>query len=90
MRLFILLVVLVLAITILGCNQSPDVPAEKYCKTDGDCVAATRCHPTDVVNQENKPDCSAVSCTMECQSGTLDCGEGQIRCVENECRALMG
>jgi hypothetical protein len=65
-------------------------PVQKECEIDGDCVQATCCHPTDVVNTENAPNCNGIICTMECKPGTLDCGQGEVRCIDNKCKAILG
>lgn len=57
---------------------------EKKCEVDADCVPATCCHATDVVNQEFAPKCDAVMCTMSCET-VLDCGQGTPVCNEGVC-----
>ena len=69
-----------------GCTQ---VPAEKVCKVDADCVPATCCHPTDTVNKEHAPDCSGVACTLSCEPNTLDCGGGEMKCIQGACQAIL-
>lgn len=54
------------------------------CKTDAECVPATCCHPTSVVNQKYAPDCAAIACDMSCQV-PLDCGGAKIACQNNKC-----
>lgn len=76
-------------VLILSACQVNQVPAEKQCVTDDDCVAASCCHPTEAVNVDYAPDCEGVFCTQECVPGTLDCGQGEIRCVSGECRAII-
>ena len=56
-----------------------------FCQTDSDCVPASCCHPTDVVNRANAPDCTNIFCTEECQENTMDCGCGEPVCVNNQC-----
>ena len=55
-----------------------------YCETDSDCMEATCCHPTEVVNKRFAPDCSGTPCTMSCV-GPLDCGAGRPACENNRC-----
>jgi len=56
------------------------------CQTDSDCVAATCCHPVECVSSEYKPDCSGISCSMECAPDTMDCGQGGCMCIEGRCK----
>ncbi len=56
------------------------------CEEDGDCVAATCCHPSECVHVSLAPDCSDVFCTEECAPGTMDCGCGECACIDGECR----
>ena len=60
---------------------------KKFCEIDSDCAPATCCHPTDVVNKEDAPDCRTAICTAVCM-GPLDCGAGEIKCVEKTCRIV--
>jgi len=63
-------------------------PADlRYCKSDGDCVPATCCHPPEVVNIKYAPDCRGMVCTEICE-GPLDCGAGRIECIDSECRII--
>jgi len=78
----------VLVLTLSACQVS-QVPVEKRCVTDDDCVAASCCHASEAVNIEYAPDCEDVFCTQECVPETLDCGQGIIRCVDGECRAII-
>ncbi len=59
-------------------------PEEKYCEVDEDCVSATCCHASEVVNKNYAPDCSNIACTTVCQS-ILDCGCGKPICINNKC-----
>ena len=77
---------LVLILFILGCTQV-EIPEEKYCTEDEDCVPAQCCHPTECVNIDNKPDCEGIMCTMECAPDTMDCGQGRCVCRNNMCVA---
>ncbi len=82
-------VVLMFSIFLISCTPQ-DIPPEKLCESDDECVAASCCHSTDAVNKDHRPDCSNVFCTMECKPGTLDCGQGEIRCIDNKCTAVLG
>ena len=55
-----------------------------YCESDNNCVRATCCHATNVVNKNYAPDCIGVACTFDC-SGPLDCGAGYPACENNKC-----
>ncbi|MEN8252408.1 MAG: hypothetical protein ABFQ53_02415 [Patescibacteria group bacterium] len=61
---------------------------EKTCVTDDDCVAATCCHATDVVNKDSAPDCEGQMCTMSCES-VLDCGRGEPVCNDGVCEVKI-
>lgn len=54
------------------------------CQTASDCVAATCCHPTSLVNKKYAPDCAAIACDLSCQV-PLDCGGAKIACENNNC-----
>ena len=66
-----------------------NIPKEKYCINDNDCVKAECCHAKTCVNIDYKPDCDGITCTMVCEPDTLDCGQGICRCVDNKCRAVI-
>jgi hypothetical protein len=74
-----------------ACSQVPaqDIPSEKFCEVDTDCVADSCCHADGAVNKENAPECIGVLCSLSCEPNTLDCGQGSVRCVENECVAVI-
>ena len=78
-------------IFLVGCfnNVEDKNLSNKICSVDNDCVKASCCHATDVVNKENAPDCSGIMCTMSCEPGTLDCSQGQIKCLEGICTAIL-
>jgi hypothetical protein len=84
----IAILVMLLCMFLVSCTPQ-DVPLEKLCQVDADCVAAQCCHPTDVVNKENAPDCEDVACTLSCEENTLDCGQGEIKCIANVCTAVL-
>lgn len=54
------------------------------CVADEDCVPATCCHPTQVVNKQFAPNCRAIMCTMSCET-VLDCGRGMPVCNNGTC-----
>lgn len=58
------------------------------CVANEDCVPAQCCHPTGCVVKENAPDCTNISCTMDCQPGTMDCGQGHCECINRRCKAV--
>lgn len=68
----------------LRINSAKNTADLTSCKTDADCVPATCCHPTSVVNQKYAPDCAAIACDLSCQV-PLDCGEAKIACQNNKC-----
>lgn len=83
-------------IIIYGCSDTDeviiidDMPERKVmdnnksCKVDSDCVPASCCHSTDVVNKENAPGCENLKCTLSCET-ILDCGQGRPVCNEGQC-----
>lgn len=74
-----------LLVLITSCNY---VSPEKVCTEDSDCTAAQCCHATDVVNNDNAPDCNGVLCTANCEPDTLDCGQAKAKCVESACALI--
>jgi len=64
------------------------VIGEDACTTDADCVPAGCCHAAACVAEANRPDCTDVMCTADCQFGTLDCG-GACLCHEGRCAARL-
>lgn len=64
------------------------VIGEDACTTDADCVPAGCCHASACVAEANRPDCTDVMCTADCQFGTLDCG-GACLCHEGRCAARL-
>ena len=79
----ILLLFVLLSILITGCL------GEVECRTNDDCAAATCCHADSCVAKENAPNCSEVSCSMECKPYTMDCGQGSCVCENNKCVAQI-
>jgi len=49
------------------------------------CVAASCCHATECVLENEAPNCSGSLCSMECRAGTLDCGQAQCEFIDGEC-----
>ncbi len=72
--------------------NKPDVVTEikreidniKVCEVDSDCVPATCCHATDVINRKFMPNCSGIKCTMSCDT-ILDCKRGKPVCDNGKC-----
>jgi len=95
MRMVLILVFLValvasVLITLTSTHKkAQEIPEERYCLRDEDCVPAQCCHPTDCVNIAYKPNCKGILCTLECRPGTMDCGQGYCACVDNECKAII-
>lgn len=61
------------------------------CYSVSDCVPASCCHASSLVNKKYAPDCAGIYCTMDC-AGPLDCGNGEPACINNFCviRKLKG
>jgi len=59
--------------------------APETCHVDADCVPATCCHANECALRSERPSCTNVVCTAECQPGTLDCGKLQCGCVVGKC-----
>ncbi len=72
-----------------SCNSTQNIPADKFCNADTDCVPASCCHAKDVVNLEYAPNCERMFCTMNCEPGTLDCGQAEIKCSSHQCTFTM-
>lgn len=87
MRWKVVLLLIALLIFIISCSE--DIPSDKQCTSDDDCVAATCCHANDSVNKDHAPDCSTSICTLNCAPDTLDCAQGEIKCVDNQCTAII-
>ncbi len=69
----------------LETNES-DVRIDDHmkCTSDQECVPATCCHATEVVNKNFSPNCSGRMCTMSCET-ILDCGRGKPVCNDGFC-----
>lgn len=79
-----------LLLLLAACTAPPtEIPAEKQCALDSDCLPAQCCHPKDTVNQNHAPNCQGLLCTQECVPNTIDCGQGEIKCMQGECKAVM-
>lgn len=85
-RFLALLVVFLIFLILMKLSKPADL---KYCEIDGDCVPATCCHPSGLVNMKYAPDCRGMICTEVCE-GPLDCGKGEIRCLNKECTIKPG
>lgn len=83
------LFILVLGVILVSGCIAEEIPEEKYCDEDSDCVPATCCHADSCVNKDFEQDCNSIFCTMECVPDTMDCGQGYCACINNECKAVM-
>lgn len=86
----ILLHVLLLLLSLFlltACTNN--IPPEKACTTDADCVANICCHPDDAVNKDYGPNCGGILCTQECLPNTIDCNQGSIKCAAGMCTAIL-
>lgn len=84
MRKELFLVLLALLVVVSGCKQVGD-----ECVKDEDCVVASCCHPKECVPIGQKPDCTGMMCTLNCEPGTMDCGQGSCMCVKGVCKAVL-
>ena len=75
--------------TVVDDNSDSVDLSKKVCLKNNDCVQASCCHATDVINRENAPDCKGVMCTQVCEPNTLDCGQGQKKCLDGICVAVL-
>jgi hypothetical protein len=82
----IILCLFVLSFLLSACTG---VPIEKQCTQDIDCIQAQCCHATDVVNKDNRPDCTGILCSAECAPNTMDCGQAKAKCIENACTLVF-
>ncbi len=82
----VLLSIVLVSTMLIACQTT--IPEDKVCAEDVDCVAATCCHASDVVNRYNAPDCAGVLCTANCEPDTLDCGQMVASCIEGECELV--
>lgn len=64
------------------------VPTDIACQSDADCVKDSCCHASGCVAAADKPDCSSVMCTADCQAGTMDCNGGCV-CQDGTCAAKL-
>ncbi len=89
-RLFALVLLIILLFGI-GCTQTTsnnsdsNIPDNKQCIQDSDCVPDACCHAKSAVNSQYAPNCKDISCTMSCEPETFDCGQGKVECVEGQC-----
>jgi len=91
--LFIGIFLIMVALFVVACSPEnyglADIPLEKQCQVDADCVKDACCHASGAVNKDYAPDCADVLCTLSCEANTLDCGQGKISCVKGECTAVI-
>ena len=88
----ILFILFLLSIVLVGCNNNnitDEIPEEIRCESDTDCVKDSCCHADSCVNENFKPNCSGLMCTLSCDPGTLDCGQGKCICENNKCSAKI-
>ena len=89
MKIYFLLILVFIAFLLVSCSDgSSNIPEDKRCSVDSDCVKATCCHAAETVNIEFGLDCGKQMCTQECVPATLDCGQGEIKCVDGSCTIL--
>lgn len=83
-------VILVALVFLVSCTTTTsNIPPDKQCSADSDCVKAACCHAIGAVNKNFGPDCTGMMCTTECVPGTLDCQQGEIKCLNNECTVVL-
>ncbi|MFH0701805.1 MAG: hypothetical protein V2A62_05205 [Candidatus Woesearchaeota archaeon] len=82
---------LIVSLWLVSCTQTnlDNVPENKLCQKDSDCVSAACCHAKEAVNSQNAPNCKGMMCTMECVPETLDCSQGEIKCLKKECTVIL-
>ncbi|MFH1275762.1 MAG: hypothetical protein ABIH82_01490 [Candidatus Woesearchaeota archaeon] len=90
------IVMFILMLFLVSCSNSvldsvsaDDVPVEKVCTIDSDCLPKECCHAKGAINKDSAPDCAMAICTMNCEPETLDCGQGEVKCVEGSCEAII-
>lgn len=81
--------ILGLLLLLLAACAPQQIPAEKQCTQDSDCLPSTCCHPNDAVNKDFTPNCKGILCTQECVPGTIDCGQGEIKCGNGRCKTVL-
>ena len=77
-------ILVLLSILFSGCVQN--IPLEKHCENNNDCVPAQCCHPISCIYKSQSPRCENIACTEECKLGTMDCGQGSCVCIDNQCQ----
>ena len=82
-------VLLLVSACSVGNSEVKNIPLEKQCQTDTDCVRDACCHANSAVNKNYAPECGGLLCTQSCEPNTLDCGQGKIACVKGECLAII-
>lgn len=84
----LLLVGSIIIVGILISKKEPKAEVHE-CETNSNCIPLECCHPKSCVSKMEKPDCSGISCTLNCEPKTLDCGQGSCKCIENKCKAVF-
>ncbi len=73
-------------VDVLGGETTTLASGKKSCASHEDCVKSSCCHASGCVSEKHAPDCSGVSCTLECKAGTMDCcPECGCLCVNGTC-----
>ncbi len=80
---------LLIIVTLFLVSCTTEIPENKKCQVDADCVPNKCCGADDGVNKDNAPGCKGTFCTQSCTPGTIDCQQGEIKCVEGSCSAVF-
>jgi len=82
----IILIAVIVYLVIYGKwdNNNNNVPVEKECLTNNDCVPVCGCHPSSCTPANIRPQCEKLFCTQDC-SGPLDCSAGHCECINGKC-----
>lgn len=89
----IFLIFIILAMLLVGIYffwPKSSEPKDFECESYLDCVPVECCHATGCIHKNYAPDCSDVTCTLECQPNTLDCNQGYCDCTNEICVAIFG
>ena len=84
--LLIILIGVIIAINVLN-NKKLEIIG--VCDYDSDCVEEQCCHAISCVHKSQQPDCSNISCTLDCEPNTLDCNQGSCQCINNKCQDVF-
>lgn len=87
MKKIIIVTFIICNIFLLACTA--EIPDNKKCQVDDDCVPNKCCGADDGVNKDHGPDCKGTFCTQSCTPGTIDCQQGEIKCVKESCTAVF-